>query len=99
MKEEMTLVQMNGLIKAVLNKEQADTNGCIELLERFKLLNITPLMLLKNPSCVETIKRLRRYIGNTSYWGFTKEEELEFNEKATQIRILADGIYQDLKVS
>lgn len=97
-KEEMTLIEMNGLIKSVLNKEQADVKGCIGLLERFLLLNLTPMMLLKNPAVVETIKRLRRYVGNTEYWGYSEEEIEEFNEKAEKIRGLAQSIYHQIKV-
>lgn len=94
----MTLIEMNGLIKSVLNKEQADVKGCIGLLERFLLLNLTPMMLLKNPAVVETIKRLRRYVGNTEYWGYSEEEIEEFNEKAEKIRGLAQSIYHQIKV-
>lgn len=94
----MTLIEMNGLIKSVLNKEQADVKGCIGLLERFQLLNLTPMMLLKNPAVVETIKRLRRYVGNTEYWGYSEEEIAEFNEKAERIRELAQTIYHQIKV-
>lgn len=97
-KEEMTLIEMNGLIKSVLNKEQADVKGCIGLLERFLLLNLTPMMLLKNPAVVETIKRLRRYVGNTEYWGYSEVEIEEFNEKAEKIRGLAQSIYHQIKV-
>lgn len=98
LKEEMTLIEMNGLIKTVLGREHADVKGCIGLLERFQLLNLTPLMLLKNPAVVGTIKRLRRYVGNTEYWGYTEEEIVEFNEKANRIRVLAEDIYQQIKV-
>lgn len=99
LKEEMTLIEMNGLIKTVLSREQADVKGCIGLLERFQLLNLTPLMLLKNPSCVETIKRCRKYVGNVDYWGYTEEEALEFNEKASKVRVLSEEIYHQIKAS
>lgn len=94
----MTLLQMIGLIRTVLGRENADVTGCINLLERFKKLNLTPLMLLKNPSCVETIKKLRRYIGNTKQWGYSPEDTDKFNEDAARIRILAREIYDNLKV-
>lgn len=94
----MTLIEMNGLIKTVLGREQADVNGCIELLERFQLLNLTPLMLLKNPSCVETVKRCRRYVGNVQCWGFSAEEIEEFKKKAQRVRTLAEEIYHQIKV-
>lgn len=95
----MTLLEMNGLIKTVLGRDHADVNGCIGLLERFQLLNLTPLMLLKNPSCVETIKRCRKYVGNAKNWGYDTEQTRKFNEKAQRVRELSEEIYQQIKVS
>lgn len=95
----MTLLEMNGLIKTVLGRERADVKGCIGLLERFQLLNLTPMMLLKNPSCVETIKRCRKYVGNVTHWGYTEEEIEEFAEVAKNVRKISDDIYHQIKVS
>lgn len=56
-------------------------------------------MLKKHPIVVETMKRLRRYVGNTKNWGFTDEQKEEFDEKAAKVRNLAEGIYNSFKVS
>lgn len=56
-------------------------------------------MLKKNPNCVETIKRLRRYIGNCKNWELSDEEKKAFSENAEKIREHADTIYNIFKVS
>lgn len=56
-------------------------------------------MLTKHPIVVETMKRLRRYVGNTKNWGFTDEQKEEFDEKAAKVRNLAESIYDSFKVS
>lgn len=55
-------------------------------------------MLVKHPIVVETMKRLRRYVGNTKNWGFTDEQKEEFDEKAGKVRNLAENIYNSFKV-
>lgn len=62
-------------------------------------MEITAVMLKKNPNCVETIKRLRRYIGNCKNWELSDEAKKVFNENAEKIREHADGIYTIFKVS
>lgn len=56
-------------------------------------------MLKKHPIVVETMKRLRRYVGNTKNWGFSDEQKEEFDEKAAKVRNLAESIYNSFKVS
>lgn len=55
-------------------------------------------MLKKNPNCVETMKRLRRYVGNIKSWKFSDEDKRKFNEKAEKIRKEAIEIYNKFKV-
>lgn len=92
------LIEMNSQIKTVLGMRFTNAAKCIQLLESFEKLDLTPLMLLKNPSCVETIKRCRRYVGNVHYWGYTPEQIVEFKEQSSRIRMLADDIYKQIKV-
>lgn len=95
---EVTLLQYDVDIKSSLQLSAADTTKCISVLEKYKSLDVTALMLKKNPQVAETIKRLRRYVGNTKEWNFTDEERVDFNEKASKIRKLADTIYKKFKV-
>lgn len=55
-------------------------------------------MLKKNPSVVETMKRLRRYVGNIGDWNMSDEDRLLFNENAAKVREQADIIYNNFKV-
>lgn len=55
-------------------------------------------MLKKHPNVVETIKRIRRYVGNVKDWQFTNEECSAFNENAAKVRDLSDSIYNKFKV-
>lgn len=96
---EVNLLQYDVDIKSSLQLSSADTSRCISVLEKYKGLDVTALMLKKNPQVAETIKRLRRYVGNTKEWNFTDEQRIEFNEKATKIRKLAENIYKNFKVS
>lgn len=61
-------------------------------------LPITAMMLKKNPLCVETIKRLRRYVGNTKNWKFSEEDKKVFQAKTEKIRKEAIEIYNSFKV-
>lgn len=88
-------------IKLALGLEQADVDRSIELLEAFKVKNlshITELMLLKYPNTVETVKRLRKYIGNLNSWGMEESQVSQFHEKAEKIRTTAVVIYDKFKV-
>lgn len=96
---EVNLLQYDVDIKSSLQLSSADTSRCIAVLEKYKGLEVTALMLKKNPQVAETIKRLRRYVGNTKEWNFSDEQHLEFNEKAAKIRKLAETIYKNFKVS
>lgn len=95
---EVNLLQYDVDIKSSLQLSSADTSRCIMVLEKYKNLDVTALMLKKNPQVAETIKRLRRYVGNTKEWNFTDEQRLDFNEKAAKIRKLAEIIYKNFKV-
>lgn len=55
-------------------------------------------MLKKNPCCVDTMKRLRRYVGNTKLWKYTDDQKKIFEAQAQQIREQAEGIYNSFKV-
>lgn len=95
---EVNLLQYDVDIKSSLQLTQADTAKCIAVLEKYKTLEVTALMLKKNPQVAETIKRLRRYVGNTKEWNLSDDQTAEFNEKASRIRKLAEFIYKNFKV-
>lgn len=85
-------------LKLSIRIEAPDVEKGIELLSDYKKLEITPLMLKKNPYCVETIRKLRRYIGNVNNWEMSTIEKDDFMEKARKVRIGAEDIYNQFKV-
>lgn len=96
---EKDILQYDLDIKSSLQLSSADPAKCIRVLENYRHLRVTALMLKKNPNVVETIKRLRRYVGNMKDWNFTDEQRVEFDEKAQKVRKLSDMIYNNFKVS
>lgn len=98
LKAEKSLICYDLEIKTSLQLSNADPDKCISVLEKYKSLSITPLMLKKNPSVVLTMKRLRRYVGNVKIWNFSDDEQIEFSKKAEKIQELADTIYKKFMV-
>lgn len=88
-------------IKLALGLADADVDRSIELLEQLdtKILpQVTKIMLLKYPNIFDTLKRLRKYIGNLNSWELEEDQIKEFNTKAEKIRLLANSINDKLKV-
>ncbi|XP_067619784.1 PC4 and SFRS1-interacting protein [Eurosta solidaginis] len=94
---ERDFIQMSQQLRESLGLKSADVNRCVELLKLYKDFELTQLMLLRNPDCVDIIRRLRRYVGNLKEWSLTAEEEIEFKAKAETIRNEAVVIYNYFK--
>lgn len=94
---ESRLVELDTLIKGRLGLTKAEPDSCLAHLDEMSALTIYPLMLKKHPRIVETIKRLRRYVGNVEEWDYSDEEKAIFATKARQIRDKADHIYNKFK--
>ncbi|KAG7201569.1 hypothetical protein KM043_004315 [Ampulex compressa] len=94
---EAQLLQLDAQIKSNLGLDRANTDKCLQAMDDMLALSIDPLMLKKHPHIVETVKRLRRYIGNLTDWKLNEEEEAAFKQKAEQIRQKAEHIYNKFK--
>ncbi|XP_020292586.1 PC4 and SFRS1-interacting protein isoform X1 [Pseudomyrmex gracilis] len=94
---EAQLLQLDAQIKSSLGLDRADTDRCLEAMDNILALSIDPLMLKKHPHIVETVKRLRRYVGNLGEWKLSEEEGAVFKQKAEQIRQKAEHIYNKFK--
>ncbi|XP_012285630.1 PC4 and SFRS1-interacting protein isoform X2 [Orussus abietinus] len=94
---ESQMLQLDAQIKSNLGLDRIDANKCLQAMDDLLGLPIDPLMLKKHPHIVETIKRLRRYIGNLADWKLTEEEVVAFKQKAEQIRQKAEHIYNKFK--
>ncbi|XP_041984901.1 PC4 and SFRS1-interacting protein [Aricia agestis] len=97
LKTEMKLIELDAKIKTCLCLEKADTELCLKLLDELMDLDVKPLMLLKHPSCLETIKRMRAYVGNTPSWDLSESAVLLFSQHAHRIRRQADTLYTRTK--
>lgn len=94
---ERDFVQLSQQLRECLGLKRADVERCLEILKQYKEFQLTKLMLLRNPDCVDSIRRLRRYIGNLKQWKLTEEEENNFKAKAEVIRTEAVLIYNNFK--
>ncbi|CAG5096151.1 Similar to Hdgf: Hepatoma-derived growth factor (Mus musculus) [Cotesia congregata] len=97
LRTESQLIELNNQIKSYLSLEQADTDKCLRAMDDVLGLTIDSLMLKKHSNVVETVKRLRRYIGNLSEWSLSEEAVKNFKQKAQQIREKADEMYNKFK--
>ncbi|XP_066588807.1 PC4 and SFRS1-interacting protein-like isoform X2 [Prorops nasuta] len=94
---EEQLLELDASIKSNLGLDQANADKCLQFMDGMLSLSVDPLMLKKHPHIVETVKRLRRYIGNLADWKLSEEEVVTFKQKAEQIRQKAEHIYNKFK--
>lgn len=94
---ERDFIQLSQQLRECLGLRRANVGKCLEILEQLKDIELTKLMLLRNPECVDIMRRLRRYVGNLEMWKMDISDELEFKEKAKIIRKVSTAIYDGFK--
>jgi len=94
---ERDFIQLSQQLRECLGLRRANVGKCLEILDQFKEVELTKLMLLRNPECVDIMRRLRRYVGNLELWKMDHSDEVEFKEKAQIIRKVSTGIYDGFK--
>lgn len=97
LKAETQLLDLDVRIKTSLGLKHAVPEACLNTLDELLELKLNPLMLKKHPEVVETIKKLRKYVGNISAWNMTEEEKHLFTLKAANIRAKAEHVYNKIK--
>lgn len=97
LKMEAQLLDIDVRIKSSLSLKQADPESCLKYLDELLAVKISPLMVKKHPEVVDTIKKLRKYVGNTSCWQMSDEETHIFASKAASIRSKAEHVYNKIK--
>uniref|UniRef100_A0A182W7D8 PWWP domain-containing protein n=1 Tax=Anopheles minimus TaxID=112268 RepID=A0A182W7D8_9DIPT len=97
LKLERQLVELNLDIKSSVKLNGADPERCVQLMEQYENLSVTSTILKKNPNCVETMKRLRKYVGNAKAWKLDDKQKLKFDFQAQLIRQKAEQIYGRFK--
>ncbi|EDV93203.1 PC4 and SFRS1-interacting protein [Drosophila grimshawi] len=94
---ERDFIQLSQQLRECLGLRRANVGRCLEILQQLKDVELNKLMLLRNPECVDIMRRLRRYVGNLDLWKMDKNDEEEFKERATIIREVSTGIYDTFK--
>ncbi|KAH8246965.1 hypothetical protein KR032_005517 [Drosophila birchii] len=94
---ERDFIQLSQQLRECLGLRRANVGKCLEILEMFKDVELNKLMLLRNPECVDIMRRLRRYVGNLELWKMEQCDEVEFKEKAQIIRKVSASIYDGFK--
>lgn len=90
---ETKLIKLDTKIRVALNMYNADPEQALEHLKKLHSLDVQPLMLKKHSNLFETVKRLRKYIGNVAEWQLNPTEESKFQEGAEEIRQFAVTVY------
>ncbi|XP_061396566.1 PC4 and SFRS1-interacting protein [Musca vetustissima] len=94
---ERDFIQLSAQLRECLGLKRADVDRCLKIIKQYKEFQLTKVMLLRNPDCVDSIRRMRRYIGNLKLWNLSEEEEADFKAKAEIIRSEAVLIYNNFK--
>lgn len=101
LKTEGRLVELDYRIKESLSVHKPDCDAAIRALEELLSLQIAPLMLKKHPFVVQTILKLKRYIGPKESAGYehTEEQKQRYKQQSAIVRNKATMIYEKFRVS
>lgn len=97
LKIEVHLLEANSRIKSCLSLARANCEECLQAMDEILDLKLNALMLKKHPEVMDTVKKLRKYVGNLSEWRLSKEEEDCFMDGAYRIRVKAETMYSKFK--
>lgn len=93
---EDSILSLDFKIMKCMQNAHHDTRKCNDILKKYQNQPITAFMLKKHPHLVDTIKRMRSYVGRLNEWSLTDGwmDADEFRENAAQIRESAVRLYQ-----
>uniref|UniRef100_A0A1B6M7W3 PWWP domain-containing protein n=1 Tax=Graphocephala atropunctata TaxID=36148 RepID=A0A1B6M7W3_9HEMI len=97
LKVEAQLLDIDVRIKGSLSLKHAEPETCLKCIDEFLGLKLSPLMFKKHPELVDTVKKLRKYVGNTNYWNMSDEQTHVFAGQAASIRSKSEHIYNKIK--
>jgi len=98
LKTEGRLVELDYRIKESLSVNRPNCQAAIVALDELSTLSIAPLMLKKHPYIVQTILKLKRYIGPKENPEHTSEQKVIYKETSVQIRNKASMIYEKFRL-
>jgi len=93
-------VELDYRIKESLSVHKPDCDAAIAALEELLSLQIAPLMLKKHPFVVQTILKLKRYIGPKESAGYehTEEQKQRYKQQSAIVRNKATMIYEKFRL-
>lgn len=94
---ECKMLKLDLRIKRCLNLVEPNLQNCLQFLTQLDTLQITPVMLKKHPEVVNTISRVKLYMGHIRTSKETQEMEFKYSRQAAEIRAKADGVYHKIK--
>ena len=75
LRTEASIADLDLNIKKALNNSNPQIDKCTEHLAELLQLDMEPLMLLKQPDIILTIRKLRKYVGPAGQKDFTETEK------------------------
>lgn len=84
-------------LKLCLRPTYSNAAKALKILEKIRRQTPTVLMLKKQPDVVETIKRVRQYVGNRHVYVRKLRDSKRSADDETKIRNLADVIYKQFE--
>ncbi|CAG9766010.1 unnamed protein product [Ceutorhynchus assimilis] len=96
---ESRLVKWDFKIKCNLGLDSALPDIALNTLKEFTEFeeDLDALMFKKNPHVLDTLRRLRKYVGNAREWNISDSDLEKFIEKAANIRTEAGLIYNRIQ--
>ncbi|XP_037956337.1 uncharacterized protein LOC119685974 [Teleopsis dalmanni] len=94
---EKDFVALFQQLRKCLGLKSASVDRCLDILDKIKMFQINKLSLLRNPDCIDIMRRLCRYVGNLANWNLSSDDLARFVTKAATIREKAISIYNNFK--
>lgn len=98
LRTEINLLDYAHKLRLSLKTDHANYQVALDILEKINDLNINFLMLVKNKEIVDTINKLKYYVGNPADWGLNEQETAEHIEKSALIRNKSETIFNKFKL-
>ena len=76
LRAEAAIVDLDRNIKTALNNSNPQIIKCCDLLTELLQMSLEPLMLIKQPDLLLTIRKLRKYVGPADLTSYTEADKL-----------------------
>lgn len=77
LRTESSIIDIDRNIKMALNNSNPQMTKCCDLLTELLQTNVEPLMLLKQPDIILTIRKLRKYVGPADQTDYTDGDKMK----------------------